>query len=175
MISRRRARGTHRAFTARMTQPDDVIVEIARRRALEDETCARLLAQAQVLRRDLTRRAWEANLAPTDFLALRQMLRSPYPFSPSEIARVLECGRSNATKVLQRLEAAGYIETSVSVFAPKSKSLSVTFAGKQAYARAHRRYEPVQRFTRLSEKELGELYRLLGLVGPRLRDSTPVG
>lgn len=149
--------------------------EFDRMRAFEDEICARLLAQAQVLRRDLAQRAWEANLAPSDFLALRQMIRSPYPFSPGEIARVLDCSRSNATKVVKRLEQAGYIEVSVCVFAPKSKSLCVTPRGQEAYARTRHRAVRVDLFTRLSDEERRELYRLLGLVGPRLRETTPVG
>jgi DNA-binding MarR family transcriptional regulator len=143
--------------------------------AFENELCARLLAQAQVLRRQLTQRAWEANLTVTDFLALRYLIRSIYPSSPGEIARVLGCSRSNATKVVHRLEAAGYVRITLDVFAPKLKSISVTNAGRDAYARAHHRNDPVDRFSRLSEQDRKDLYRLLGLVGPRSREEMRVG
>jgi DNA-binding MarR family transcriptional regulator len=143
--------------------------------AFENELCARLLAQAQALRRELAARAWEANLVPTDFLALRHMIRSSYRVSPGEIARALECSRSNATKIIKRLETAGYVRTSVSVFAPKSKSIEITTEGRNAYARAHHRHDRFDRFARLSQEERRELYRLLGLVGPGVRALTPVG
>ena len=154
---------------------DDILEDASRQRAFEDEICARILAQAQVLRRDLAQRAWLAGLAPTDFLALRHMIRSTYRFSPKEIARVLDCSRSYATKVVQRLEAAGYVSTSFDGLAPKAKSISVTRAGREAYARTHPRLEPIDRFSRLTDQDRKDLYRLLGLVGPRLREYTPVG
>ena len=103
------------------------------------------------------------------------MIRSTYRFSPTEIARVLACSRSYATKVVQRLEAAGYVSSSFDGWTTKGKSISVTHAGREAYARTHPRLDPIERFTRLTEQDRKELYRLLGLVGPRLREYTPVG
>lgn len=154
---------------------DDIIEAAAHARAFEDEICARILAQAQVLRRELAERAFEANLVPTDFLALRHMIRSGYAFSPGEISRVLGCSRSNATKVVQRLESAGYVRVTIDVFAPKLKSISVTNAGHDAYVRAHHRFDTIDRFARLSEQDRRELYRLLGLFGPRTREAPLVG
>lgn len=162
-----------RAIRARML--DELAQEAERARAFGDELCARILAQAQVLRRDLSRRAWEANLTPTDFLALRHLIRSFYSLSPNDIARMLDCSRPNATKIIQRLETAGYIRVSVSIHTRKSKSLSVTPAGREAYARAHRRIIDEEPFARLTQAERAELYRLLGLVGPRRYDDVRVG
>lgn len=154
---------------------DDPGKEAALARAFDDEICARLLAQAQVLRRDLSRRAWEANLTPTDFLALRHMTRARYSLSPNDIARTLDCSRPNATKIVKRLEAAGYIRVTTSTFTRKSKSLRITTAGQDAYARAHRRAVDVEHFGRLTKAERAELYRLLGLVGPRRFEDVQVG
>jgi DNA-binding MarR family transcriptional regulator len=142
--------------------------------AFEDELCARILACAQVMRRDLAQRAWEAKLARSDLLALRQMIRRDDCFSPSEIARVLNCTRGNATKIIERLARAKYVSAYVDPCSPKYKSVSVTNAGREAYASIMRRIHPDDRFLRLSREERRELYRLLGRVGPRLNLPTVV-
>lgn len=130
--------------------------DLDRMHAFDDEISARILAIAQTMRRDLAKRA-------------RYMTRSEFNVSPSDVARALDCSRANATKIVQRLERAGYITSFAPTWQPKSKTLVITPAGRRACAMNMRQLGPGGRFFRLSNEERKELYRLLGLVLPKYR------
>jgi len=130
--------------------------------ALEEEIRARILSCADTLRAELEQRASSAELNVTDFVALGHLIRDPTTVSPTDLAHRLECSRANVTKILIRLERAGYITAHRIPWAPRAKTLKVTESGRDIHARATNANQSSTTWsTALTKKEAQTLCRLL--------------
>lgn len=116
---------------------------------------------AESVRKDLTRVAAEANLLLGDLFALRAMSQHGTAIHPSQLARRLDCARSNVTLIVQRLVAAGYVMEHRNAWAPRAKRLSLTESGHAVLAETMALLDEHDPFVMLRPRQQVQLARLL--------------
>lgn len=137
-------------------------MEDHQREAFEADLTERLVACAELLRRDLASRACEANLTRPDFIALREIARREAPTTPADLAESTRCSRTQVWKITKRLLSAKYVEEHRNHWIPQRRTFTVTPSGLEALSRAMRTFEVASSFAQLTLRQQQQLNHLLG-------------
>jgi DNA-binding MarR family transcriptional regulator len=118
-------------------------------------------------RRSRDARLQELGIAPRQAKALRR-LDPDAPIAMSRLAEALQCDNSNVTQIVDRLEAAGFVERRPAPHDRRIKALVLTDAGRAMRAEVERRMtEPPPLLAQLRGEDARALRDALRRMVPR--------